>query len=135
MTDTPQDIGPMLEVAQAGAASGGPQRWCVSFDVANLGGEPLVLLKAWLPHGRFPCAQQPLPDLVLPPDGRTTLSFEVAFDEQPGVEVENAFVILQVRWRYDIWRVMTRLTVTADHDGAPQAATQLVTTHRVGFSA
>ena len=133
MTDVPTEPGPTLEVAQASPAAGAPGRWLVAFDVANRGGEPVALLQAWLPHGRFRCAEQPLAD-VLAPDGRTTLSFEVAFDEEPGTEVENAFVILQVRWGDGVWRVMTRLTVTARADGAPEAAAQLLTTHRVGFS-
>lgn len=133
MTDVPTETGPTLEVAQAGPASGASGRWLVAFDVANRGREPVALLEAWLPHGRFRCAEQPLAD-VLPPGGGTTLSFEVAFDEEPGAEVENAFVILQVRWREGAWRVMTRLTVTARADGAPEAATQLLTAHRVGFS-
>ena len=133
MTDAPTETGPTLEVAQAGPASGAPGRWRVAFGIANRGGEPVDLLQAWLPHGRFRCAERPVAD-VLAPDGRTTLSFEVAFDEAPGTEVENAFVILQVRWREGPWRVMTRLTVTARADGAPEAETQLLTTHRVGFS-
>ena len=134
MTSAAHDMPPTLDVAQAGAASGGPGRWRVAFDVANRGGGPVALLAAWLPHGRFRCAEQRLDDLVLPPDGTTQLAFEVAFDERPGTAVENCFVILRVRWRSGAWRVMARLTVTAGDDGAPLAAAQLVTAHRVGFS-
>ena len=130
----PSAAGPTLAIAQAGPASGVPGRWRVAFDVANRGDEPVELLEAWLPHGRFRCAEQPLGGLALPPDGRTTLAFEAAFDEPPGTEVENGFVILRVRWRGDVWRVLTRLTVTAGSDGAPLAATQLVSAHLVGFS-
>ncbi len=125
---------PTVDVVQAGPASGGPRRWRVAFDVANRGGGPVALLAAWLPHGRFRCPEQQLADLVLPPEGTTQLTFEASFDEPPGTEVENCFVILRVRWREEEWRVMTRLTVTAAGDGAPGAATQLVTAHRVGFS-
>ncbi|MCZ6598387.1 MAG: hypothetical protein O7B99_12165 [Planctomycetota bacterium] len=134
MTSAAHDDPPTLDVAQAGAASGGPARWRVAFDVANRGAAPAALLAAWLPHGRFRCPEQRLADLVLPPDGTTQLAFDVAFDERPGAEVENCFVILRVRWREEAWRVMARLTVTAVEDGAPLAATQLVTAHRVGFS-
>ncbi len=134
MTDAAHDIPPALEVAQAGPASGGPGRWRVAFDVANRGAGPAVLLGAWLPHGRFRCPEQRLADLVLPPGGAIQLAFGVAFDEQPATGVENCFVILRVRWREEAWRVMARLAVTAGRDGAPRAATQLVTAHRVGFS-
>ena len=134
MTGAAHDIPPSLEVAQAGPASGGPGRWRVAFDIANRGAGPAVLLGAWLPHGRFRSPEQPLADLVLPAGGATQLAFEVAFDEQPATEVENCFVILRVRWREEAWRVMARLTVAARHDGAPRAATQLVTAHRVGFA-
>ena len=135
MTDATHDMPPTLEVAQAGPASGGPGRWRVAFDVANRGAGPAALLALWLPHERFRRPEQPLADLVLPPGTTAQLAFEVAFDERPGTEVENCFVILRVDWRDERWRVMTRLTVTAGHDGAPGAATQLVTAHRVGFSA
>ena len=150
MTDAAPDIPPTLDVAQAGRASGGPRLWRVAFDVTNRGAGPVALLSAWLPHGRFRCAEQQLADLVLPPERTTQLSFEAAFDEPPGTEVENCFVILRVRWRgegrvrwrgegrvrwgEEAWRVMARLTVTAGGDGAPLAAARLVTAHRVGFS-
>ena len=134
MTDAAPDIPPTLDVAQAGRASGGPRLWRVAFDVTNRGAGPVALLSAWLPHGRFRCAEQQLADLVLPPERTTQLSFEAAFDEPPGTEVENCFVILRVRWREEAWRVMARLTVTAAGDGAPLAAPRLVTAHRVGFS-
>ncbi|MCH8198659.1 MAG: hypothetical protein IIA54_01135 [Chloroflexi bacterium] len=134
MTDAAPDIPPTLDVAQAGRASGGPRLWRVAFDVTNRGAGPVALLAAWLPHGRFRCPEQQLADLVLPPERTTQLAFEAAFDEPPGTEVENCFVILRVRWREEAWRVMARLTVTAGGDGAPLAAPRLVTAHRVGFS-
>ena len=134
VADASIETGPELDVAQAGAARVSGGRWSVPFTIANRGGTPVELTVAWLPHGRFRCAERQLSDLPLPAKGQTELSFEVQFDEQPGTEVVNAFVILQVRWREVAWRVMTRLTVTARADGAPEAATQLVTTHRIGFS-
>ena len=134
MAGPAHDIPPALEVAPAGPASGGPRRWRVAFDVTNRGAGPVVLLAAWLPHGRFRCPEQQLADLVLPTGGTTQLAFEAAFEERPGAVVENCFVILRVRWREEGWRVMARLTVTAARDGAPRAAAQLVTAHPVGFA-
>ena len=134
MTGAAPDIPPTLDVAQAGPASGGPRLWRVGFDVTNRGAGPAALLAVWLPHGRFRCPEQQLADLVLPPGRTTQLAFQAAFEEPPGTEVENCFVILRVRWREEAWRVMARLTVTAGGDGAPLAAARLVTAHRVGFS-
>ncbi len=134
MTDAAHDTPPTLDVAQAGPASGGPRLWRVAFDVASRGSGPVALVAAWLPHGRFRCPEQQLADLVLPAGGTTQLTFEVAFDEPPGTEVVNCFMILRVRWREEEWRVMTRLALTAASGGAPLAVTQLVTAHRVGFS-
>ena len=134
MTGEANDNPPTLDVAQAGAASGGPRLWGVAFDVANRGALPVELRAAWLPHGRFRCPEQQLADLVLPAGATEQLTFEAAFDERQGTEVENCFVILRVHWRDEGWRVMARFTVTAAGDGAPLAAPRLVTAHRVGFS-
>ena len=126
---------PSISVLQAGRASGEPGAWQVAFDVRNTGGEPVEFLEAWLPHGRFraesvPLATQPL----LAPDTSVRLDFTVGFDEPPGEYVENAFVILRVRWQGQEWRALTRLAVTADADGSPVASTELITTQPVGFS-
>ncbi|MDE2837528.1 MAG: hypothetical protein OXL97_08480 [Chloroflexota bacterium] len=126
---------PAISVLQAGRASGEPGAWRVAFDVLNSGDEPLELLEAWLPHGRFRADAVPLADH--PPLGAgasVPLAFNVGFDEPPGELVENAFVILRVRWRDEEWRVLTRLAVTSHADGSPLAATELITFHPVGFS-
>ena len=126
---------PSISVLQAGRASGEPGAWQVAFEVRNAGGEPVDLLEAWLPHGRFRAEAVPLtaqPSLASGASAR--LEFIVGFDEPPGESVENAFVILRVRWQGRGWRVLTRLTVTADADGSPVASTELITFHPVGFS-
>ncbi|MEX2599640.1 MAG: hypothetical protein WD533_08300 [Dehalococcoidia bacterium] len=128
--------GPNLHVAQAQPAmKGSDALWDVVFRVANGGGGDVSLLAAWLPHGRFRCAEISLEGM--PPLGtgaETGIAFPVAFDEPPGVVVENCFVILRVGWQRDVWRVLARLTVSAGDDGAPAAKTELVTVHLVGFS-
>ena len=92
----------------------------------NAGDEPIELLEAWLPHGRFRAEAVPLTaQLPLASGASVRLAFTVVFDEPPGELVENAFVILQVRRRNEVWRVLTRLAVTADADGSPLAATEL----------
>ncbi len=47
--------------------------------------------------------------------------------EPPGAVVENAFLILRVLERSREWRVLVRLTVTFDRDGAPTTTTELIT--------
>lgn len=128
--------GPSLHVTQAqAAAKRGDALWDVVFRVINGGGGDVSLLAAWLPHGRFRCAETPLEAMApLGPGAEADVLFPVAFDEAPGVVVENCFIILRVAWQSDAWRVLARLTVTADNDGAPVAKTELVTVHPVGFS-
>ena len=126
---------PSISVLQAVHASGEPGAWRVAFEVRNAGGEPVELLEAWLPHGRFRAEAVPLtahPPLASGASAR--LEFTVGFDEPPGELVENAFVILRMRWENEEWRVLTRLAVTADADGSPLASTELITTQPVGFS-
>ena len=126
---------PSISVLQAGRASGEPGAWQVAFEVWNTGDGPVELLEAWLPHGRFRAEAVPL--TTQPPlasGAGTRLEFTVRFEEPPGELVENAFVILRVRWQDEEWRVLTRLTVTADADSSPLASTELITTQPVGFS-
>lgn len=126
---------PAIEVLQDGRAAGGPGAWRVVFKVRNAGDEPVELLEAWLPHGRFRAEAVPLTaHPQLGPGASVQLAFAVKFDEPPGELVENAFVILRVRWQNEEWRVLTRLAVTADADGSPVASTELTTAHAVGFS-
>ncbi len=126
---------PAIEVLQLSPASGGPGVWRVAFEVRNSGDGPVGLLEAWLPHGRFRAEAVPLSEQPpLASGANVRLDFAVRFDEQPGELVENAFVILRVRWRDEEWRVLARLAVTADADGSPTASTELITTQPVGFS-
>ena len=126
---------PSIIVMQVSRAEGAPGAWRVAFEVGNAGEEPVELLEAWLPHGRFRAEAVPLTTEPLLGSGESTqLAFTVGFDEPPGELVENAFVILRVRWQGQEWRVLSRLAVTADADGRPLAATELTTAHPVGFS-
>ena len=107
----------------------------MAFEVRNAGDAPVELIERWLPHGQFRAGPAPLTGAAtLPPGGAARLDVTVGFDEAPGSRVENGFVILRVRWRGEEWRVLTRMSVTADSDGAPQASSDLTTAHPVGFS-
>ncbi len=128
---------PSIEVAQAGAAARRSDGlWDVAFEVRNTGNAPVELLERWLPHGQFRAGTAPLLHIPsLPPDGAALLDVAVEFAEAPGGRVENGFVILRVRWRKEEWRVLARMSVTADSDGSPVASSDLTTAHAVGFSA
>ena len=126
---------PHLTMAQSGPARQSEGLWTVPFEIANHGDSPVSLAAAWLPHGRFNCPQRSLGGSApLPPGGRTELTFPVAFHEEAGTVVENAFVIVRLSWREEAWRVLARLTVTAGPAGEPRAVTELVTAHPVGFA-
>jgi hypothetical protein len=71
----------------------------------------------------------------LAPTESARLEFAVKCEEPPGTVVENAFLILRVDWSEAPWLVLARLRVSVDENGAPQSATEAITTQRVGFSA
>ena len=48
--------------------------------------------------------------------------------------MENAFLILRVLWLEQPWRILARLRVVCDEEGAPETTTEVVTTQPVGFS-
>jgi len=109
--------------------------WRMTWRVRNDDVEPVSVLAAWLPHGRFRSPRRDLdPPATIAPAGDETLDFFVACREDAGTVVENAFVILNLRWRSADWRVFARLRVSFREDGAPDAETVLVTTQPVGFS-
>ena len=83
--------------AQAGAARG---QWLVEWVVRNLGREPLRLLAARAPHGKFRSDELDLASMPdLSPDEGTRLQLLVSCDEPDGAVIENAFLILRLLWR------------------------------------
>ena len=120
----------------SGRRAEGPGEWLVAWRVKNLGDETLQLLSGRLPHSLFRCDERELGALpALRPSESARLEFPVRCAEPPGTIVENAFLILSVLWREEPWRILARLRVSLDREGAPQTATELITTQRVGFSA
>jgi hypothetical protein len=110
-------------------------RWIIRWRIQNSSVDALALEAAWLPHGQFRGERTDLePPISLPPGQATELELPVAWDEPVGSIVENAFLLLTVRWRGEPWRILTRITVYRDADGTPDARTQSMTVQKVGFS-
>lgn len=119
----------------SGRRADGPGKWLVAWRIENRGEGTLRLLSGRLPHGLFRCDERELGALpALRPNESARLEFPVRCAEPPGMIVENAFLILGVLWREEPWRILARLRVLIDREGAPQTATELITTQRVGFS-
>lgn len=113
-----------------------PGRWLVSWQVQNLGEGTLKILSTRLPHSRFRCEEGELdPGLILRPKESARLDLPVKCEGPPGTTVENAFLILRVLWSEEPWRILARLRVAIDGEGAPETTTELVTTQPVGFAA
>lgn len=131
-----ETIGPRARVEQL-LRSSTPVRgkWLVVWNIQNLGREQIEIVAGRLPHSQFRAEEQQLrPSPLLLPDESARLEFEVACDGPPGAVVENAFLILSVRWLSEPWRILARLRVVFDDESGPQTTTELVTTQRVGFS-
>ena len=129
-------IGPMVRVEQAARSRGfSPGRWPIAWNIQNLSREPLQILSGRLPHSQFRSEEREFsPIIKLPPNGGARLEFPVTCDGRPGTVVENAFLILHVLWLEGHWRLFARLRVTFDELGGPQSITEVITTHRIGFS-
>ncbi|HSF34294.1 MAG TPA: hypothetical protein VLK82_28035 [Candidatus Tectomicrobia bacterium] len=96
---------------------------------------PLQLLAAGLPHSRFRSEEQALPPTPKLLEGESArLELAVACHEPAGAVVENAFLILRVLWREQLWRILARLRVVFDERGVPENSTEIITTQPVGFS-
>ncbi len=121
------------QVSQVAGSS--PHLWVVAWNIQNAGDQPLQILNAQCPHGRFRAGRVELADYPeLMPGKSTRLELAVTCKEPPGTVVENTFLILQAKWRNQLWRILTRLTMTFDQQGAPNGFTEVITTQSVGFS-
>ena len=110
-------------------------RWLVAWRIQNVGEGTLTILSARLPHSLFRCEERELDAiLVLRPKESGRLELPVKCAEPPGTIVENAFLILRVLWSEEPWRILARLRVSINHEGAPETVTELVTTQPIGFS-
>lgn len=101
----------------------------MAWRIQNLSAQAIEIVGTWVPHGRLRADRRELiPPVVLPPNQSERLEFDVACQEDPGAVVENAFIILTVRWREEPWRIFARLTVTCGNGGRPETRTEAITT-------
>ena len=109
--------------------------WNIRWEVENLGSDTVKILSARLPHGQFKSDELRFtPALELSGGGSEQFQGLVHCDEPPGLVSENAFVIFHCDWRGEAWRIFVRIRVTVNASGAPETATELITTQKVGFS-
>ena len=136
LMSTANVLGPQVVVESAcPCAASARDRWLCTWRIQNLSQEPLQVLSAGLPHSRFRSEEQelsPAPELI--PGESAQLTLAVACREPAGTVVENAFLILRVLWREQLWRILARLRVVFDQHGAPESSTEVITTQPVGFS-
>ncbi len=130
------DLGPQVLVEQISQSAGPtPDRWLVTWQIQNLGEQPLRLLVGWLPHSRFRSQEQELtPTPRLLPGESARLEFSVACGEPPGTVVKNAFLILRVLWLEKPWRILARLRVVFNQEGEPRTTPEVMTVQSIGFS-
>ena len=129
-------MGPQALVEEVGRTKTSiADRWLVAWQVRNIGQEPFEILAGRLPHSQFRAEEKQLsPKRFLLSGESTQLELEVSCDGAAGTVVENAFLILSVRWAGQPWRVFARMRVLLDDKSGPQTTTELVTTQRIGFS-
>jgi hypothetical protein len=129
-------LGPTVVVESAcPSATSACGQWLCTWRIQNLSPEPLQLLATGLPHSRFRSEEQELsPSQKLLPGESARLALTVACREPAGTVVENAFLILRVLWREQLWRILARLRVVFDQHSVPENSTVVITTQPVGFS-
>src|SRR5215467_7403032 len=129
------DEGPVVTVEQSSALRGvHTQDWTIEWRIANNGVGPISIVSARLPHGQCKSDQQPFdPPREIAAGAQASFRALVHCDEPPGLVTENAFIIFQVLWFKEAWRIFVRIRVVVEN-GEPQTAVELITTQRVGFS-
>ena len=130
------DEGPIIKVEQVGRSSKLKSGvWEVCWRVENLNEEAVEIISARAPHGKYRSPEHEfLPRVKISGSQSARIQLAVSCEEASGVTIENAFLILLVDWLNARWRIFVRFVVTVDGAGRPATKTELITTHRVGFS-
>jgi len=130
------DASPQIELQQTSLLrDSAGECWRVGWQIANNGSAPLEVYSVKIPHGQFRSSEQCFaPAMVITPGGSTLIESLVHCDEPQGLVTENAFLIFEVHWRGEPWRVFVRIRVTVQARREPRAEVELISTQRVGFS-
>lgn len=130
------DDGPVVTVEQSSVLRGvRTQDWTIEWRIANNGVGPISIVSARLPHGQFKSDHQCFdPPREIAAGTQALFRALVHCDEPPGLVTENAFIIFQVLWFKEAWRIFVRIRVVVQQNGEPQTGVELITTQRVGFS-
>ena len=100
----------------------------VGWLLQNRGSEPLELEESWLPHGQFRGERQAFePPISLGPQGTLMHTRKVDVGAATGSVVENAFLILRVRWRGKPWRIFVRIRAGVTQNRSIEPIVELVT--------
>ena len=130
------DLPPAIELQQVSVEwHAAMECWSIDWKIVNKGIGPLKILSVCLPHGQFKAEEQRF-DPVMRLDSAESREFDtiVRCKEPEGLVTENAFLIFQVIWSGEPWRIFTRVRVVVDSKGQPKTAVELITTQKIGFS-
>jgi hypothetical protein len=130
---SPQE--PSIELKQVSRDARSAGYWEIGWQVQNLGANALQLTSVRVPHGQFKAAEQQFqPSIELSPGEVAQFKTLVYCNEPMGLVTKNAFVIFAATWLAEAWRIFVRVRVLVSAHGEPEAATELITTQKVGFS-
>lgn len=130
------ETGPSIQLQQLAAEPlEAPGYWRISWQLVNRSGAPLTVSGVGLPHGQFKADEiEFAPEVTLEAERVWRFSSNVVCAEPPGPVTENAFLIFRTTWSAASWRIFVRVRVVVSGEGKPHAATESVTTQKVGFS-
>ena len=127
---------PAIELQQVSVEwNGATERWSIGWRITNRGSHLLDIQSVRLPHGQFKAEEQTFESALALSSGRDVRFYTaVRCDEPEGLVTENAFLIFQVMWLGEPWRIFVRVRVVVDAAGEPQTGVELITTQKIGFS-
>ena len=127
---------PEIELRQLSSEWNGVREcWSIAWRIKNNAAHSLRIDSVRLPHGQFKAEEQRFePTLALSPGADLRFQTAVRCDEPAGLVTENAFLIFQVMWLGEPWRIFVRVRVAVGSNREPHAEVELITTQKAGFS-